>query len=173
MKCAGCGYENDDDSKFCEKCGNALARVCSNCNSPIKPGASFCKECGTPVPQKYLAGGGQERLPTLQQSAPSDLKEKIRTSSTQIDGERKRVTILFTDIVGSTSLAEKMDPEEWKEIVSTAHQRISQMVYKYEGTIAQLLGDGVLAFFGAPVTHEDDPIRAVHAALVSQIEKGK
>jgi ABC-type oligopeptide transport system substrate-binding subunit/class 3 adenylate cyclase len=173
MKCADCGYENDDDAKFCEKCGNALARVCSNCNSPIKPGASFCKECGTPVPQKYLAEGGQERLAILQQSAPSDLKEKIRTSSTQIEGERKPVTILFTDIVGSTSLAEKLDPEEWKEIVSTAHQRISQMVYKYEGTIAQLLGDGVLAFFGAPVTHEDDPIRAVHAALDIQQEIGK
>ena len=173
MKCADCGYENDDDSKFCEKCGNALARVCSNCNSPIKPGASFCKECGTPVPQKYLAGGGQERLAILQQSTPPDLKEKIRTSSTQIEGERKPVTILFTDIVGSTSLAEKLDPEEWKEIVSTAHQRISQMVYKYEGTIAQLLGDGVLAFFGAPVTHEDDPIRAVHAALDIQQEIGK
>ena len=173
MKCADCGYENDDDSKFCEKCGNALARVCSNCNSPIKPGASFCKECGTPVPQKYLPGGGQERLAILQQSTPSDLKEKIRTSSTQIEGERKPVTILFTDIVGSTSLAEKLDPEEWKEIVSTAHQRISQMVYKYEGTIAQLLGDGVLAFFGAPVTHEDDPIRAVHSALDIQHEIGK
>ncbi len=173
MKCADCGYENDEDAKFCEKCGNALARICSNCNSPIKPGASFCKECGTPVPQKSRAGEGQERLAILQQSAPSDLKEKIRTSSTQIEGERKPVTILFTDIVGSTSLAERLDPEEWKEIVSTAHQRISQMVYKYEGTIAQLLGDGVLAFFGAPVTHEDDPIRAVHAALDIQQEIGK
>lgn len=173
MKCADCGHENDDDARFCEKCGNPLARVCPNCNSPIKPGASFCKNCGTPITQKSLAVAEQERLALLRQSAPSDLKEKIRTSSAQIEGERKPVTILFTDIVGSTSLAEKLDPEEWKEIVSTAHQRISQMVYKYEGTIAQLLGDGVLAFFGAPVTHEDDPIRAVYAALDIQhdIEK--
>src|SRR4030042_3022334 len=136
-----------------------------HCKNPIKPGASFCKECGTPVPQKYLAGGGPERLAILQQSTPSDLKEKIRTSSTQIEGERKPVTILFTDIVGSTSLAEKLDPEEWKEIVSGAHQRVGEAVYRYEGTIAQLLGDGVLAFFGAPITHEDDPIRAVRAGL--------
>ncbi len=125
------------------------------------------------MPVQHPIAGGKERLAILQQSAPSDLKEKIRSSSAQVEGERKPVTILFTDIVGSTSLAEKLDPEEWKEIVSTAHQRISQMVYKYEGTIAQLLGDGVLAFFGAPVTHEDDPIRAVHAALDIQHEIGK
>jgi len=117
--------------------------------------------------------GEKERLAALQQATPSDLKEKIRSSSAQVEGERKPVTILFTDIVGSTSLAEKLDPEEWKEIVSAAHQRVSQAVYKYEGTIAQLLGDGVLAFFGAPITHEDDPIRAVHAALDIQQAIGK
>jgi class 3 adenylate cyclase/tetratricopeptide (TPR) repeat protein len=106
-----------------------------------------------------------DRLGALQQSAPPALQDKIRLASTNIEGERKPVTILFTDIVGSTSLAEKLDPEEWKEIVSGAHQRVSEAVYRYEGTIAQLLGDGVLAFFGAPITHEDDPIRAVHAGL--------
>lgn len=82
--------------------------------------------------------------------------------------ERRPVTILFTDIVGSTSLAEKLDPEEWKEIVNGAHQRVSAAVTRFEGTIAQLLGDGVLAFFGAPQAHEDDPIRAVKAALAIQ-----
>jgi len=92
----------------------------------------------------------------------------MRSSSRQVVGERKPVTILFTDIVGSTSLAEKLDPEEWKEIVSGAHQRVSEAVYRYEGTIAQLLGDGVLAFFGAQITHEDDPLRAVLAALAIQ-----
>jgi len=89
----------------------------------------------------------------------------MRAASENIEGARKPVTILFTDIVGSTALAEKLDPEEWKEIVSGAHERVSEAVYRYEGTIAQLLGDGVLAFFGAPITHEDDPIRAVHAGL--------
>jgi ABC-type oligopeptide transport system substrate-binding subunit/class 3 adenylate cyclase/ribosomal protein L40E len=165
MKCMYCGYTNDEDAEFCEKCGKALTRLCSHCGSPLKPGASFCKKCGTPVDLQKSAGTGPERLAILWQSAPPDLKEKIRSSSTRIEGERKPVTILFTDIVGSTALAEKLDPEEWKEIVSSAHQRISQAVYRYEGTIAQLLGDGVLAFFGAPVTHEDDPIRAVQAAL--------
>jgi class 3 adenylate cyclase len=71
--------------------------------------------------------------------------------------------MMFTDIVGSTTLAEKLDPEEWGEIVSGAHQRVSAAVKHYDGTIAQLLGDGVLAFFGAPMTHEDDAERAVNA----------
>jgi class 3 adenylate cyclase len=79
--------------------------------------------------------------------------------------ERRLVTILFTDIVGSTALAEQLDPEEWKEIVQGAHRRVSDAVMRYEGTIAQLLGDGVLAFFGAPHAHEDDPARAVRAGL--------
>src|SRR5512139_3481369 len=81
------------------------------------------------------------------------------------DGERKPVTILFTDIVGSTAISERLDPEEWREVVSGAHRRVSEAVSRYEGTIAQLLGDGVLAFFGAPAAHEDDPPRAVRAAL--------
>ncbi|MFN2120607.1 MAG: ABC transporter substrate-binding protein, partial [Anaerolineales bacterium] len=104
-------------------------------------------------------------LETLRQTAPQALREKVRAASAGIEGQRKPVTILFTDIVGSTSLAEQLDPEEWKEIISGAHQRVSEAVYRYEGTIAQLLGDGVLAFFGAPITHEDDPIRAVRAGM--------
>jgi ABC-type oligopeptide transport system substrate-binding subunit/class 3 adenylate cyclase len=173
MNCMNCGHENDDNAKFCEKCGSALSRRCSKCNTPLKPGASFCTECGTPVSLQPSSSGGEERLAALQQAAPSDLKEKIRSSSAQVKGERKPVTILFTDIIGSVSLAEKLDPEEWKEIVSGTHQRVSQAVYHYEGTIAQLLGDGVLAFFGAPITHEDDPIRAVHAALDIQEAMGE
>ncbi|NIM93555.1 MAG: AAA family ATPase [Anaerolineales bacterium] len=89
----------------------------------------------------------------------------MREAGAEIEGERKPVTILFTDIVGSTVIAEKLDPEEWREVVQGAHRRVSDAIYRYEGTIAQLLGDGVLAFFGAPITHEDDPERAVRAAL--------
>lgn len=80
-------------------------------------------------------------------------------------GERRPVTILFTDIVGSTALAERLDPEEFREVVAGAQRRVIQAVTRYEGTIAQLQGDGALAFFGAPIAHEDDPARAVHAAL--------
>jgi len=103
----------------------------------------------------------------LNRYMPQDLVAKldVARASGKALGERKLVTILFTDIVGSTALAEELDPEEWGEVVSGAHRRVSEAVYRYEGTIAQLLGDGVLAFFGAPITHEDDPARAVNAAL--------
>jgi class 3 adenylate cyclase len=93
------------------------------------------------------------------------MADKIRAERGQSEGERKMVTALFTDIAGSTALAESMDPEDWREIVTGAHRRVSEAVYRYEGTIAQLLGDGVLAFFGAPIAHEDDPERAIRAAL--------
>src|SRR5512146_2823279 len=173
MKCARCGFNNDEDAGFCENCGEVLTRVCATCGSALKPGARFCNKCGMPVTQPAIGSQAGEvtddeqrhRLTALRQSAPQGLQDKILATRAQIESERKPVTILFTDIVGSTSLAEKLDPEEWKEIVNGAHRRVSEAVYRYEGTIAQLLGDGVLAFFGAPITHEDDPIRAVRAAL--------
>ena len=173
MKCANCGFDNDTDAGFCENCGEALNQVCSNCGSALKPRARFCKKCGTAVARPAAASqaGGvtederRDRLAALQRSVPQGLQDKILAARDQLEGERKPVTILFTDIVGSTAVAEKLDPEEWKEIVNGAHRRVSVAVYRYEGTVAQLLGDGVLAFFGAPVTHEDDPLRAVHAGL--------
>jgi ABC-type oligopeptide transport system substrate-binding subunit/class 3 adenylate cyclase len=159
MKCHNCSHENPSDARFCQNCGQPLERVCPNCGTFNTTNANFCKQCG--VPLTVLSN----RLGALRLSAPQALQDKIQAASENIEGERKPVTILFTDIAGSTSIAEKLDPEEWKEIVSGAHQRVSEAIYRYEGTIAQLLGDGVLAFFGAPITHEDDPIRAVHAGL--------
>jgi ABC-type oligopeptide transport system substrate-binding subunit/class 3 adenylate cyclase len=115
----------------------------------------------------------ESRLQSLQQAAPKGLQEKMREASARLEGERKPITILFADVVGSTSIAEKLDPEEWREVVGGVHRRVGEAVYRYEGTVAQLLGDGVLAFFGAPITHEDDPIRAVRAALDLQESIGE
>jgi len=159
MKCPHCTQANSADALFCQSCGRPLNLGCPNCGTLNAPDARFCKRCGASLPS------APDRLGALREAAPSELRARMHAASAQIEGERKPVTILFTDIVGSTALAEKLDPEEWKEIVSGAHQRVSEAVYRYEGTIAQLLGDGVLAFFGAPITHEDDPIRAVRAAL--------
>lgn len=169
MICSQCGYENDLDATFCENCGSNLTTLCPECGTSLKPGVGFCKKCGARISKPSRTLENSERLAVLQKAAPAELKEKIRAVSTEIEGERKPVTILFTDIVGSTAHAEKLDPEEWMEIVAGAHRRVSQAIYRYEGTIAQLLGDGVLAFFGAPVTHEDDPLRAVRAALDIQM----
>lgn len=170
MKCPNCSFENSADAKFCENCGQPFERVCPNCAKPVSPNARFCKNCGA-----NLANAAPEARPAqvaktpdldaLRKTAPTKLSQKILAERERTEGERKLVTALFTDIVGSTSLAEAMDPEDWREIVSGAHQRVSAAVYRYEGTIAQLLGDGVLAFFGAPLAHEDDAERGIRAAL--------
>jgi class 3 adenylate cyclase len=99
----------------------------------------------------------------LTASVPAPLVEKMRAA--KLTGERKPVTALFADVVGSTTLAEQMDPEDWTQIINEAFDLMSRAVFRYEGTIAQLQGDAMLAFFGAPVAHEDDPDRAIRAAL--------
>ena len=162
MKCVQCGFDNAPDARFCEECGQVLSRVCPNCQQPVSAIAKFCKNCGFSLAQTATKTSS---LDALRQSAPQIVAEKILAEHTRPAGERRLVTALFTDIVGSTSLAEKRDPEEWREIVTGAHQRVGEAIYRYEGTIAQLLGDGVLAFFGAPIAHEDDAERAIRAAL--------
>jgi ABC-type oligopeptide transport system substrate-binding subunit/class 3 adenylate cyclase len=149
---------------FCQNCGQPLMRDCASCGTSNALEAIYCKQCGTRL-DTLLDPEQESKLRSIQQTAPPELREKIKAARTEIEGERKPVTIVFTDIVGSTTIAEKLDPEVWKEIVTGAHRRVGEAVYRYEGTIAQLLGDGVLAFFGAPITHEDDPIRAVRAAM--------
>jgi len=120
---------------------------------------------GAPAAARPAPVTRSDSLDAIRQATPQTLAGKILAERERPEGERKIVTALFTDIVGSTTLAEQMDPEYWREIVSGAHRCVSAAVYRYEGTIAQLLGDGVLAFFGAPLAHEDDPERAVRAAL--------
>jgi len=116
--------------------------------------------CGQSLGNDELSGARQARLSA---AAPAPLVEKMR--SAKLTGERKPVTALFADVVGSTTLAEQMDPEDWTQIINEAFDLMSQAVFHYEGTIAQLQGDAMLAFFGAPIAHEDDPERAVRAAL--------
>jgi class 3 adenylate cyclase len=145
-------------------CAHPLPQLCPKCQQENSPEALFCSACATPL-QGSNGTHDLEHLDSLRKLAPKGLQEKIRQDPRGLPGQRKPVTVLFTDIVGSTAIAEKLDPEEWKEVVQGAHRRVSEAVYRYEGTIAQLLGDGVLAFFGAPLTHEDDPERAARAAL--------
>ncbi|MGB2895766.1 MAG: adenylate/guanylate cyclase domain-containing protein, partial [Anaerolineales bacterium] len=164
MQCINCGTENAPEARFCSMCAHPLPQMCPKCQQENPPGARFCSACATPL-HSSEEPHNLERLDDLRELAPKGLQEKIRKDPRGLPGQRKSVTILFTDIVGSTAIAEKLDPEEWKEVVQGAHKIVSEAVYRYEGTIAQLLGDGVLAFFGAPLTHEDDPERAARAAL--------
>src|SRR3990170_3517170 len=139
---------------------DSVGLSCPRCETAVPADARFCMSCGLSLSDDALAGARQARLSA---AVPAPLVEKMRAP--RLTGERKPVTALFADIVGSTSLAETMDPEDWTAIVNGAFEAMSQAIYRYEGTIAKLMGDAILAFFGAPVAHEDDPERAVRAAL--------
>jgi class 3 adenylate cyclase len=136
-------------------------RTCPRCDASVAVGARFCANCGQPLTSASEAD--QAAQTRLTAAAPAPLIQKMRTA--KLTGERKPVTALFVDVVGSTSLAEQMDPEDWTAMINEAFDLMSRAVFRYEGTIAQLQGDAMLAFFGAPVAHEDDPERAVLAAL--------
>jgi class 3 adenylate cyclase len=139
----------------------SIGGTCARCAADVPRDARFCMSCGAPVATTDEADSTLQAR--LAGSAPAPLVAKMRAA--RISGERKPVTALFADIVGSTSLAEQMDPEDWTQMINGAFDLMSQAVFRYEGTIAQLQGDAMLAFFGAPVAHEDDPDRAVLAAL--------
>lgn len=161
MNCPKCQSENPAHAKFCLQCGTPLVHRCANCQQELPAGARFCMNCGQPV--SATPKTDDARLTRLAAATPAPLAEKVRAA--RLAGERKVVTALFADVVGSTTLAEQMDAEDWTSIMNRAFDRLSPIIYRYEGTIARLLGDAMLAFFGAPVAHEDDPVRAVRAAL--------
>jgi class 3 adenylate cyclase len=170
MNCPRCQTQNPENARFCLNCGLALARHCSNCQTELLPGARFCMACGQPVLEQTPVDA--DRLTKLTASAPGELRKKIRKSSQKNAipgpgalGEKRNVTALIVDVVGSTKLADKLDLETWTRVMNSAFDELAKVIFKYEGTIVRLLGDSLLAFFGAPVAHEDDPQRAVRAGL--------
>jgi class 3 adenylate cyclase len=136
-------------------------RTCPRCEASVAPDARFCASCGQPLSESTT--GDEAAHARLIAAAPAPLISKMRAA--RLTGERKPVTALFVDVVGSTQLAEQIDPEDWTVIINEAFDLMSRAVFHYEGTIAQLQGDALLAFFGAPIAHEDDPERAIFAAL--------
>lgn len=161
MICPHCQTENPNNARYCANCGLSLTLRCSNCRAELPSGVRFCMQCGQAIRQQ--TPDDEARHTRLAAAAPGPLVDKVRTSP--LAGERRTVTVLFADVVGSTLLADQVDVESWTAIMNGAFERITPAVYRYEGTIARLLGDSLLAFFGAPVAHEDDPLRAVHASL--------
>jgi class 3 adenylate cyclase len=135
--------------------------ACPRCATPVAGDARFCATCGQSLAEPDETA--EARQARVAAATPPSLVEKMRAA--KLTGERKPVTALFADVVGSTSLAEKMDPEDWTQMMNEAFDLMSRAIFRYEGTIAQFQGDALLAFFGAPVAHEDDPERAVRAAL--------
>lgn len=165
MKCPKCQFENPEGAKFCRDCGTSLELdlTCPNCGSSHPPGSKFCIECGhdLTIPSEPPPKDDSEPKP----HAPEPVADESITTPGVIEGERKHVTALFSDLSGYTAMSEKLDPEEVKEITSRIFGEISQIVSKYDGFIEKFIGDAVMALFGVPKAHEDDPVRAIRAAM--------
>ncbi len=164
MRCPRCQHENQAGAKFCQECAAPLARMCANCGGQLSPAAKFCPECGNPT-ELSAAGPSAERFGSPEAYTPRHLAEKILTSRSALEGERKQVTVLFADLRGSLELLADRDPEEGREILDLVVQRMMDAVHRYEGTVSEVRGDGIMALFGAPVAHEDHAVRACYAAL--------
>jgi len=157
MECSNCQTENPDIAKFCMNCGTSLLEDAGN-----RGGARLASE----------KVNGENTKFNLDRYLPQELITKLESarSRNEMVGDRRIVTMLFCDVKGSTAAAEKVDPEIWTDIMNGMFEYMIRPIYKYEGFVPRLMGDAILAFFGAPITHEDDPQRAVLAGL--EIQKG-
>ncbi len=165
MKCPRCQQDNPAHAKFCLGCGARLALACGSCAAELPGGARFCLQCGQPVAAGTAA---PIRSPSPETYTPKHLAEKILTSKAALEGERKQVTVLFADLKGSMELLADRDPEEARKLLDPVLERMMEAVHRYEGTVNQVMGDGIMALFGAPVAHEDHAVRACYAALRMQ-----
>jgi class 3 adenylate cyclase/predicted ATPase len=159
MPCARCRAESPAGTKFCGQCGAPLASGCPSCGATNPPGNKFCGQCGTP-----FANAAEPRFASPESYTPRHLAEKILTSKTALEGERKQVTVLFADLKGSMELLADRDPEEARKLLDPVLERMMEVIHRYEGTVNQVMGDGIMALFGAPLAHEDHAVRACYAA---------
>jgi class 3 adenylate cyclase/tetratricopeptide (TPR) repeat protein len=163
MQCPRCHAQTREGLRFCEDCGARLAALCPQCGAEVTPGKRFCGSCGAPVTVQVL-----DRFAAPDTYTPKHLAERILTSKAALEGERKQVTVLFADLKGSMELLADRDPEEARKILDPVLERMMEAVHRYEGTVNQVMGDGIMALFGAPLAHEDHAVRACYAALRMQ-----
>jgi class 3 adenylate cyclase len=166
VQCPRCGRDNPIDTVFCDECGARVNGACPACRAPNRPGAKFCRVGGQPL----LASNAISDAPrvTPESYTPQDLADRILTSRAALEGERKQVTVLFADLKGSMELLADRDPEEARTILDPVLQHMMDAVHRFEGTVNQVMGDGIMALFGAPLAHEDHALRACYAALDMQ-----
>src|SRR5262245_54217296 len=168
MRCPDCRHENPGGAKFCAQCGARLAAACPRCGAALAPGARFCSECGAPVPGAAPSAAParppdlEAQFAALRRAMPAVLRGQLLAEA---DGENRLLTILFADLTGSVQRTVGLAPEDAATVVDDVLKAMVDAVLEHEGRINRLLGDAVLAFFGTPVTHENDPKRAILAAL--------
>ena len=155
MRCPSCKVDIPEGSKFCLECGAALFGRCPSCGNANPASAKFCLECAHKLPAIEVDDAGRP---------PTDI---ATSQSSQVAGsaERRQLTVMFCDLVGSTALSARLDPEDMREIMSAYLHRCAEVIGKSGGFVARYLGDGVLAYFGYPQAHEDDAERAVRCGL--------
>src|SRR5215471_8000627 len=182
MICLTCHAANADDARFCEQCGQPFSISCPACGSPATAGARFCRHCGQPLLPSLSATPPaaatavsplrppslDERLDQLQRYLPAHLADKILANRGRLAGERKLVTVLFTDIAGYAGFSAQVGEEALFALMDELYELLIHEVHRYEGTVNELTGDGLVAFFGAPLAVEQAPQRAVRAALALQ-----
>src|SRR5262245_17592567 len=170
MRCTSCGFENPEGLKFCEECGTQLVRVCPSCGQQVRPTAKFCGKCGTTLEAEgklALAKGrkGKGAKIPRRASRPQGRPAPARPQVAALEAERRQLTVMFCDLVGSTPLAERLDPEELREVILAYQQTCAEQIRRFDGYLARYVGDGLLVYFGYPQAHEDDAPRAIRAGL--------
>jgi class 3 adenylate cyclase len=158
MRCSNCNFENPRNSRFCIECGAGFERPCLKCKSDNPPQAKFCGQCGPSLTEPGV-------LPSGSSTANSATSGNVRETRNSGDGERRHLTVLFCDLVGSTAISAQLDPEEWRETVASYHRAAAEAITRFDGHVAKYLGDGVMAYFGWPAAHDNDAERAARAGL--------
>ena len=165
MKCPRCQADNREGRRFCAECGASLNLACPSCGFSNEAGEKFCGGCGQPLISTQQVA---PKFSSPEVYTPKHLAEKILTSKSALEGERKQVTVLFADMKGSMELLADRDPEEGRKLFDAVIEQMMEAVHRYEGTVNHILGDGIMALFGAPLAHEDHAVRACYAALRMQ-----
>src|SRR6059036_4368891 len=171
MKCPRCQAENREGARFCRECGATLSAVCWSCGAKVEAGSKFCDGCGASLDAPPASGPRASRFASPESYTPTHLAERILTSKSAMEGERKQVTVLFADLKGSMELLAGRDPEEARKILDPVLDRMIEAVHRYEGTVNQVMGDGIMALFGAPLAHEDHAVRACFAAMQEALHR--
>jgi class 3 adenylate cyclase/tetratricopeptide (TPR) repeat protein len=166
MQCPRCQQANPPAARFCNACGAGFELTCPSCRHSNPAGSRFCNACGASLEAAPAPAG--PRFASPESYTPKHLAEKILTSRAALEGERKHVTVLFADLKGSMELLADRDPEEARKILDPVLAHMMDAVHRYEGTVNQVMGDGIMALFGAPIAHEDHAVRACYAALRMQ-----
>jgi predicted ATPase/class 3 adenylate cyclase len=165
MRCHHCSADNREGRRFCAECGASLSQACPSCGFANDPGEKFCGGCGKPL---QFVQPASTKFNSPEAYTPKHLAERILSSKSALEGERKQVTVLFADMKGSMELLADRDPEEARKLLDPVLEHMMEAVHRYEGTVNQVMGDGIMALFGAPLAHEDHAVRACYAALRMQ-----